>query len=521
MAIISGLDGSDAIQIIGIVLVATVILLIFIGILVCCCCSGDAKSQEKRMRAIEAQKRKYAPSPSSEEFGVLVFSVTHWPQLVEAASMHACGADMRLKQLIAKAATQHGAYYIIEGIISGLDGSDAIQIIGIVLIATVILLIFIGVLVCCCCSGDAKSLEKRMRAIEAQKRKYAPSPSSEEFGVLVFSVTRWPHLVEAASMHACGADMRLKQLIAKAATQHGAYYIIEGDNAAATHNRKIVVSREPIALLRVANDVYATTMLADFSNNIAANENLSVVYSSVSNDSVSPWSGLELLATLHHGSGRLTESNDAAVDNANEGNAPPSSPLLHAEGPVGGRCVRRYSDLTPDEVETLRSQSLATLNTDGAALVKKFALPPADTMKIPIPTSGRASATPYTAVIPLTPTHRTDLTPSGKSNSATPIQPKNPPSPSHNTDEQDMLQRIQERREQQLRQQQQQEDSQGGAASGAHPNEVLDTEQRQERPSQNQIQQQPPVKNIINSQRHTNQMPVAELDDEHTDVMDF
>eukprot|EP00455_Lapot_gusevi_P004582 TRINITY_DN11886_c0_g2_i2.p1 TRINITY_DN11886_c0_g2~~TRINITY_DN11886_c0_g2_i2.p1 ORF type:complete len:147 (+),score=17.30 TRINITY_DN11886_c0_g2_i2:206-646(+) len=128
---------------------------------------------------------------------------------------------------------------------------------------------------------------------------------------------------------------------------------------------------------------------------------------------------------------------------------------------------RRYSDLTPDEVKMLRSQSLATLNTDGAALVKKFALPPADTMKIHIPTS---SATPHTAVTPLIPPHRTDLATS---------------------------QEVQE-----------------DAANGAHPSEVLDTQQRQVLPSQHQQQQH-------DSERHPNQMPVAELDDDHTDVVGY
>jgi hypothetical protein len=436
-------------------------------------------------------------------------------------------------------------------IISGVDGSDTIQIIGIVLIAAVVLLILIGILVCCCCSGDAKSQETRKRAFDAQKRKYAPAPSSEEFAVLVFSVTRWPQLVEAASMHAGGADMRLKQLIAKAASRHGAYYIFEGANATATNNRKVVVSREPVALMRVANDVYATTMLTDFSNNIAANETLAQVYQSSSSNEggvSSPWSGLELLSALHFGHGRLHESNETSVAAGDDTNAspPPSSPLLLAEGPVvedaftiaeslyfnRGHCAmtapfiqamgeaapvpsdQRYCDLISEEVQLLRSQHITTLDSEGVAQIKKFALPPADTKRVSIYPSGRTSATPYTAIIPMTPTHRADAAPFGK-DSITPTQKPSLFQNDKNVKEDDMVQRIQERREQQLRQQQQQQQQLSDNAS-SHPNEVIDF--KQDETSQHKPPQQ--GKHIVNSHLHNNQMPVAELDDEQTDLMD-
>lgn len=359
------------------------------------------------------------------------------------------------------------------GIISGLDVDDTLQIVGIVVVGGIVLLAFIGIVLCCRSSDEPAS---KLRNVEEQKLKYAPSESTDRFAVLVFIIPHWQALLSASAMHAAGADMRLKQLIAKSAARHEAYYIVEGDNTAVQHNRKVVVSKNPSALLRVAEDVVGKTMLTDFSNNLSANQLLGEVYkptnspsSSSCNEStpatsVRSWSGLELLVAIHFGAGMMVR--DPAADGG--------PPALRAEGGVVesaiflaealalncGHCAltspyvaeldkkatphpydRRLSDLSAADIEKIASRSS---DLGGVSSIKKWALAPANATSVMVNVNSNnvRCLTPrgVCSTIPLTPTSSSD--------------------PPRKSDEDAVLERILHRRQQNQQ--------------ISHPNEVQD-----------------------------------------------
>jgi hypothetical protein len=301
------------------------------------------------------------------------------------------------------------------GIISGLDVNSTLQIVGIAVIAGIVLLSIVGILFCCCRKETPAS---SLRNVEAQQKKYAPPHSTERFGVLVFVVPQWAALLSASSMHACGSDMRLKQSIAKSAARHGAYYVVEGDNNSKISNRKVVISRDPTSLLRVAEDVFSRTMLTDFCNNMNANQALGAVYAS---EDASPWAGLELLAALHFGTGHVVDApasgeesgadalcvEGAVVEDAtfiaerlalNRGHCVMTTPFLNAMGTKAPLTTdKRLTELV-EEQHVLEAHS-AELATAGPLV--KWACSPANATVVHLLSK---PMTPYTSVIPMTPT---------------------------------------------------------------------------------------------------------------------
>lgn len=215
------------------------------------------------------------------------------------------------------------------GFIPGLDDySTTYQAIGLIIVVCVVLLIIVGVLICCC---RRETTADSVRTIQTQNKAFAPTTndgagSSEPntFSALVLVVPRWSALLAASHMHACGADYRLKHVIANAALKHGAYYVSEGDNANTTVNRKLIVARHPKALVDVIDEVFTKAMMMEFSNNMAANELLRGAYSGPT-----CWPGLQLLAALHTGEGTCCPP--PALE---DGNAPSSDVPLICHGAV-------------------------------------------------------------------------------------------------------------------------------------------------------------------------------------------
>lgn len=196
-------------------------------------------------------------------------------------------------------------------IIESLNVDATVQLIAIVLIGVTVLLIIVGIVICCCRSDTSSEPSKKLAEIQNPRN----LPETGVFSILLIEVERWSQLHQCSSMHAIGADTRLRLLLAKLCNQHGAYFVsANATPGGLDKNVKMVVSASSLALVNVARDVFHTTSLTDFSNNMDANERLRACY-----PAPHCWSGFHLRAALHHGDGTVqgspsTEATTSAAD---------------------------------------------------------------------------------------------------------------------------------------------------------------------------------------------------------------